>query len=116
MHQQTILKKKDGCLFASTKLGDQLLADPSKQFTDSSQKWTIICASSLQVIFVIYKLNLQVNLQSYSSSCTSAFKCSYKCSLSNCNSNSKIRILTVAFKGILKSCISLWNFRLICLL
>jgi hypothetical protein len=42
MRQQTIFKKKDGCLFASTKLGDQLLADPSKQFTNSSQKWTII--------------------------------------------------------------------------
>ncbi len=45
------------------------------------------------------------------------FKCSYKRSfLSNSNFNSDFQIQTVAFKGLLKSCISLCIFRLICLL
>jgi hypothetical protein len=45
-------------------IGDQLFrAELTKQFTNSSQKWTIICTSGLQVFVLIYKLNLQVRLR-----------------------------------------------------
>jgi hypothetical protein len=51
--------KKDGRQRVR-KLCHQLFrAELTKQITNSSQKWTIICASRLQVFFVLYKVELQ---------------------------------------------------------
>ncbi len=101
------LKKKDGCQICVNKLvssqpirGLPLLgACLTKQFTNSSQKGLLICASKLQVsqsfTSRVYKSTSQMILQLI----TSAFQCSYKCSICpRVILNSNIKIQTIAFK------------------
>jgi hypothetical protein len=57
------------------------------KFPNSSQKWTIIRASGLQVLG--YHLQVEFTILHSQVNLPSAFKCSYKCSLSNRNFNIK---------------------------
>jgi hypothetical protein len=62
MRQQTF-EKKDGCLLRQQILVDQLLGLNRFNFLQIvPKKDYYMCTSSLQVIVVIYKLNLQVHL------------------------------------------------------
>ena len=59
----------------------------------------LICASSLQVFLVIYKLMYKCFLQIKFKLYLQVLQCSYKCSLSNSNFNSKLNHLDSSFQA-----------------
>jgi hypothetical protein len=135
MRQQLFLKKKDGCLICVNKPFSKRKMAAKLRQQNSSPALGLVWQNHLQAVTCKFPkctskctsspLNLQVFAMSFTSE---IYKCicewNYKCILSVLisirmslfsNFNSKIRIQIVAIKGILKSCISLCIFRLICL-